>query len=384
MLAGACSAGPRDVFEAAVAGATPRVDLMGLPPEELALFLQGLGQPRYRGRQVFSWLHRGADFPEMTDLPAALRARLASLAAAGTLRLDSHHQAPDGAAKYAFRTHDGELIETVLIPHRDRTTVCVSSQIGCAFGCQFCATGKQGFVRDLTAGEIVEQVVRVQHELGLRRVSNVVFMGMGEPLANYQAVVTAARLLNHPGGLHIGARRIAISTCGLPDEIRRLAGEGLQVALAISLHAATDDVRSQLAPINRKHSLAEVMAAAREYVQRTGRKVAFQYVVVPGVNDTPEQARRLAALVRGMPAMVNVIPRNPEGAVALADSGPALRFARLVDQRGVEVAVRRSRGAEVLGACGQLASRRRPGAAGRADARPAHEQPLSGEATWRR
>lgn len=336
---------------------TTRLDLLGLLPDELASFLRDLGQPAYRARQVFSWLHRGAAFEDMTDLPKSLRARLAALASAGALRLQAEETAPDGATKFAFRTTDDHVVETVLIPHPRRATVCVSSQIGCAYGCRFCATGRQGRVRDLTAGEIVEQVIRVQHTMRPTRITNVVFMGMGEPLANYGPVVKAVRLLNHPHGLHIAARRVAISTCGLSDGIRRLAREGLQVALAISLHAATDEVRTQLVPINREHPVAEVISAAREYARRTGRKIAFQYVVVPGLNDTPEQARRLAVLGKGLPCMVNLIPQNPLSDSPPADPSAAARFARLLRSRGLPVAVRRSRGAEVLGACGQLRSR---------------------------
>jgi len=293
----------------------------------------------------------------MTDLPRSLRTKLASVASASTLQLAQRDAAPDGAAKFAFHSEEGQVIESVLIPHLGRTTVCVSSQIGCAYGCQFCATGQHGLVRSLTAGEIVEQVIRVQRECRPARVTNVVFMGMGEPLANYDAVLRAVRLLNHPCGLHISARRIAISTCGLPEQIRRLAGEGLPLALAISLHAATDEVRDRFIPINRTHPVSEVIAAAREYARRTGRKVAFQYVVVPGLNDTAQQARRLAALIRGFPAMVNVIPRNPVSDSAPPDARAAVRFARLLEEQGAAATVRRSRGAEVLGACGQLRAR---------------------------
>jgi 23S rRNA (adenine2503-C2)-methyltransferase len=225
--------------------------------------------------------------------------------------------------------------------------------VGCAFGCQFCATGQQGLVRNLTAGEIVDQVVRVQAEARPARVSNVVFMGMGEPLANYDAVVKAVRLLIAPGGLNIGARHIAVSTCGLPQQIRRLAREGLPIALAVSLHAGTDEVRTRLVPINRQHPIGEVISAAREYAEVTGRKVTFQYVIVPGTNDTPEQTRRLAALVRGFPAMVNAIPRNPVDGSS-PHPAAASRFADALGKLGVAAAVRRSRGAEVLGACGQL------------------------------
>jgi len=349
--------GPRFLWGRAVTERAHTVDLMGLSPDELAVFLSGLGQPAYRARQLFSWLHRGAAFEEMTDLPKQLRHRLAAFASAGTLEIQQRESAPDATTKLAFRAGDGEIVETVLIPHRDRTTVCVSSQIGCAYGCQFCATGQQGLTRSLSEGEIVHQVVQAQREIAPRRISNVVFMGMGEPLANYDAVTKAVRLLNLPGGLNIGARHIALSTCGLPGQIKRLAGERLPVALAISLHGATDQVRSQLVPINRKHPIAEIMTAAREFAERTGRKVTFEYMIVPGLNDTGEQARRLAALVRGFPAMVNLLPRNPIQSSAQPDAGAVAHFAGILEKLGVPVAVRRSRGAEVLGACGQLRGR---------------------------
>jgi len=334
-----------------------RVDLLGLPPEELELFLRGLGQPAYRAQQVFAWLHRGAGFADMTDLPQALRERMSELAGTGSLEMAEKRVASDGAAKYAFRTADDHLLESVLIPHSDHLTVCVSSQIGCAFGCAFCATGQRGLTRSLTASEIVEQVVRVQQDQPARRVRNVVFMGMGEPLANYDAVVTAVRLLNCPHGLHIGARHIAISTCGLPEQIRRLAKEHLQIGLSISLHGATDEVRTKLVPINRTHPISRVMTSARIYAEVTGRKIAFEYVVVPGLNDTPEQAKRLAELIRNLPAMVNVIPQNPVPGEGKPDRASATAFAVRLKQHQVEVAVRRSRGVEVLGACGQLRGR---------------------------
>ena len=341
-----------------IAGDT--VDLLGMTPSDLEVFLHALGEPPYRARQIFSWLHRGAAFEEMTDLPRGLRSRLAARARPSTLALLHRLEAPDGAAKFGFQTADGHAIETVLIPHGSRATICLSSQIGCAFACAFCGTGRQGLTRSLSPGEIVEQAVQVQKSIRPTRLSNIVFMGMGEPLANYDAVITAVRILNSEHGLAIGARHIALSTCGLPNEIRRLAREGLQIALAISLHAATDDVRNRLIPINRKYDIAEVMAAARFFARETGRKVTFEYVVVPGTNDTPEQARELARLLRGLPSMVNLIPRNPIEEGGRADPDYAYRFAAFLKRHGLEAVVRRSRGAEVLGACGQLGSPERP------------------------
>jgi 23S rRNA (adenine2503-C2)-methyltransferase len=330
--------------------------LLGLLPHELEPLMEEFGQPRYRARQVFTWLQRGAPFRNMTDLPQALRDRLAERAGSDSLAPAGRDTTADGAAKFGFRTHDGHVVETVLIPHVRRTTVCVSSQIGCAFACSFCATGRMGLIRDLAASEIVEQVVRAGDTCRPKRVSNVVFMGMGEPLANYDATMSAVRVFNHPNGLGIGARHIAISTCGIPDAIRRLAGEGIQVALAISLHAATDDVRRRLLPVAHSYTIAEVISAARLFVHQTGRKVAFQYVVIPDVNDTQKQAQRLAELLHGLPSMVNVIPRSPVGESTPRDDRAAPRFAKLLRKQGMPVAVRRSRGAEALAACGQLGS----------------------------
>jgi 23S rRNA (adenine2503-C2)-methyltransferase len=342
-----------------------RIDLLGLLPTELEPVLQSLGEPAYRARQLFSGLHRGADLSALTDLGKDLRRRLADLATAGTLRLATREEALDGAVKYGFQTADAHLVETVLIPHGARSTLCLSSQIGCAFACAFCATGREGLIRSLRPGEMVEQAVRVQENV-TPRVGNIVFMGMGEPLANYEAVLKAVRLLNCEGGLHIGARHLAISTCGLPDQIRRLAGEGLQVGLAVSLHAATDAVREQLIPLGRTHPIADVISAVRFFAEHTGRKVVFQYVVIPGLNDTPGQSRRLSQLLRGLSCMVNLIPQNPVEGAGRVDAGPAHRFAHLLREAGLEVAVRRSRGGHVLGACGQLAAREGQSRAGRA------------------
>jgi len=346
---------------------TSKPDLKGLYPDELAAALAPLGAPAFRGRQLFGWMHRRlvADFAEMTDLQAALRATLADEFRLTALREVNRSEAADGAVRYLFALADGNTVETVYIPTSARHTVCVSCQVGCPFGCRFCATGQSGFVRNLSAAEIVDQVYRAQAALPEgRRISNVVYMGMGEPLANYDQVLRSVRLLLHPLGLNLAQRHITLSTVGITPGIDRLAEEELQVNLAISLHAPTQAGRLTLLPIAKKYPLDDLLAAARRYVRRTSRKVTFEYTVAPGSNDSAEDARQLSALVRGLQALVNVIPLNlNEGALpGLKLSTPELlaaaeRFTDLLRTHGVEAALRRSRGEEVTGACGQLRRR---------------------------
>jgi len=336
-------------------------------PEELAEALAPLEAPAFRARQVFAWMHRRLvkDFTEMTDLPAALRAKLAEDFHLTALREVERAEAADGATRFLFALADGNTVETVYLPTATRATVCISSQVGCPFGCRFCATGQSGFTRNLSAAEIVDQVYRAQAALPAdRRISNVVYMGMGEPLANYEQVLRSVRLLLHPLGLNLAQRHITLSTVGITPGIDRLAGEGLQVNLAISLHAPTQAGRLKLLPIARKYPLDELIAASRRYVHRTGRKITFEYTVVPGSNDSPGDAQQLAALVRGLQALVNVIPLNlNEGAMpGLKLSPPELiaaaeSFTSRLRGHGMEAALRRSRGEEVTGACGQLRRR---------------------------
>jgi len=354
-------------------------NLLGLDAAELHALVEELGQPAYRADQLMRWLYaRGAaSFDEMTDLPLAFRQELARRAAIGSLRLEGKVRARDRTIKFAFRLHDGPVIESVFIPHKDRATVCVSSQAGCGFGCAFCASGARGLERNLATAEVVEQALIVQRE-AKRRVTNVVFMGMGEPLANYDNVIKAVRLLNDPKMMGIGARHIAISTCGLPRQIHRLAGEKIQVHLAVSLHAPSDEVRDLLMPINLRHPIADVIAACRDYVARTRRKITFEYALIAGRNDQPAHARQLAELVRGMQCVVNLIPLN-EFAENLGQSSPeaVARFAQVLESSGVEVAMRRARGAQVRAACGQLAGQLTKDR-GRATPLPTRERPGGG------
>src|SRR5919202_1168232 len=286
------------------------LNLLGLFPEELETYARDLGEQRFRGRQLFQWLHRKRelDVARMTDLPVSLRARLPVLGSHEVRRL---HSADGLTSKLLLQLHDGQQIEVVEMLAPPRKTICVSSQAGCAIGCVFCFTGQFGFARNLDAGEIVEQVLRFQH------VTNVVFMGMGEPLANYDQVLRALRLLTHPDGLGLGARRITLSTSGLVPQIHRLAREGLPIGLAISLHAPNDELRTRLMPINRRWPIAEVLEAAEDYIARTGRRVSYEYTLMAGVNDSDALADELADLLAGRLCHVNLIPLNPTEDTAL-------------------------------------------------------------------
>ena len=333
--------------------------LPGLFPEDLEQLVSEWGEPAYRGRQIFHWLHRrGTLDPElMSDLPRALRARLSTQRSDEVRRL---HSADGLTAKLLLRLHDGQEIEAVEMNTASETegggrkTICVSTQAGCAMGCVFCVTGQFGFARNLEAGEIVEQVLRFS--TSERPVTNVVFMGMGEPLANYDETLRAIRLLIHPDGLRLGQRRITLSTSGLVPQMRRLAGEHLQIGLAVSLHAPNDALRSRLMPVNQRWPIAEVLEATEHYVERTGRRVSFEYTLMSGVNDSDELADELARLLRRRLCHVNLIPLNPTEDTSLHASSTqrALAFEARLRQAGVAATIRVNRGRDILAACGQL------------------------------
>jgi len=332
----------------------------GLLPGELEQAIAGAGHKAYRARQILRWVYqRGVcDFSRMSDLPQPLREELARRLTVSPLHLSAERRARDGSAKLSFRLPDAAVIETVIMPYQARATVCISSQVGCAYNCAFCATGSLGLERDLTPAEIVGQVLHAR-AASAAPVTNVVFMGMGEPLTNYDAVIKAVRITNQRACLNIGARHIAVSTCGLPHEMRRLAAEGLGLHLAVSLNAPDDELRSQLMPINRRHPVGEVVAAAREYARRTGRKVSFEYCLLQGINDSPAQAVATARLIQGFPCMVNLILYNQaRGGFRRPRPAAVAAFRRALREGGVEVALRRSFGEEVAAACGQLAGAR--------------------------
>jgi 23S rRNA (adenine2503-C2)-methyltransferase len=346
-------------------------NLLEMTPDEIVALVEGWGEPGYRGRQLATWVYRKgvADFEAMSNLPKALRARLASEAVVGGPAIVERRESADGSRKLALRLEDGRRVQAVLMPERDRLTLCVSTQVGCGFGCGFCLTGTMGLVRNLTAGEIVGQVWRARATLAPgASLTHVVFMGMGEPLANYAATVKALRILVSPAGFGLSPRRITVSTVGLVQGIERLAREGLRVNLAISLHAATDEVRSRLMPVNRGAGIEDVLAACRRFPLPVRQRITFEYVLLDGVNDRTEDARQVARRLRGLRAKVNLIPFN-----AWEGSGfrrPPLdrigAFQRALLDAGVTATVRWSKGEDVGAACGQLETRDRRGPIGAA------------------
>ncbi|NDJ78933.1 MAG: 23S rRNA (adenine(2503)-C(2))-methyltransferase RlmN [Chloroflexi bacterium] len=328
----------------------------------LQIQLKAWGEPSYRAQQIWEWLyrHKVTDFNAMANLPQALRDRLAAYYQVGRLEQVTTQRSSDGqTVKRLLRLPDGQLIESVLMAYDDkRRTACISTQAGCAMGCVFCATGQMGFARHLSAGEIVEQALLFARQLESEgeRLSNVVLMGMGEPLHNYDATLEAIARLNDPDGLNIGQRHITLSTVGLVPAIQRFADEKLQIGLAISLHAVTDQERSQLLPVNRRWPLAELLDAVRYYIAQTGRRVTFEWALIAGENDTVEQAQRLGELLKGLLCHVNLIPLNPTHGYDGQPSNPARvnHFQETLHGYGVSSSVRVRRGIDIQAGCGQL------------------------------
>ncbi len=341
------------------------MDLLSLTREQLAAELERRGQPRYRATQVCKWIYqrRAKAFDEMTNLPAPLRAQLGTCYTLRPLTKISETGSQDTTRKFLFQLHDGQLIETVLIPASpalygepsDRRTVCVSSQVGCAYGCQFCASGLDGLKRNLTAGEIVAQFLAVE-ELSEEKINNIVFMGMGEPFANYQNLMQAIEILNAPWGVAVGARNMTVSTSGLVPRIIEFADQPLQIRLAISLHGATDAVRSKIMPVNRKYPLGELMDACEHYCARKSQHLTFEYILIRGLNDTEDQARALAAHARRLRAKVNLIPYNQVKGLDWERPIVAVqeRFLSVLKRQGVSATLRREKGHDIAAACGQL------------------------------
>jgi 23S rRNA (adenine2503-C2)-methyltransferase len=339
-------------------------DIKSLSREELAARLRDLGEPAYRGDQILQWIYeKQADsFDKMSNLSATLRQKLTS-----SFELDAVHalktrNATDTTEKFLFQLRDHSLIETVLIPatpgltsSSDRHTVCVSTQVGCAYGCKFCASGLEGVKRNLTAAEIVDQVLQVQ-KLNGEKVNNIVVMGMGEPLANYDNLLRALRVINAPWGLGIGARKITVSTVGLVPRIKQLAGEPMQIRLAVSLHGATDDVREKIMPVNKKHPLKELLAACDYYVNTKKRTMTFEYILIDGVNDSLEQAHKLGAIARRLRAKVNLIPYNPVEGLPWKrpERDRCKMFQHTLQSHDVTSTLRMEKGTDINAACGQL------------------------------
>jgi 23S rRNA (adenine2503-C2)-methyltransferase len=343
------------------------VNLLGLPRAELEAFVaERLGAKPFRARQLMKWIYRrgAADFSVMSDLAQDFRAELKDVAMIAVPQIVTEQRSADGTRKWMLRMDEVQGIETVYIPEPDRGTLCISSQVGCAMDCTFCSTAQQGFNRNLSVAEIVGQVWLAHRELTAARadgrtITNIVFMGMGEPLANYRNVLPAMRIFLDDLGYDLSRRRVTLSTSGLVPQIYKLAEE-CNVALAVSLHAPNDELRDQLVPINRKHPIDELLAACWHYIEKqNGRSVTFEYVMLDGVNDKPEHARALARLLRGRPAKLNLIPFNtfPGTRYRCSSAAAILRFRDILNEHGVIATVRRTRGDDIDAACGQLAGR---------------------------
>lgn len=339
-----------------------RKDLKGLNQKELETFFVDLGESPYRARQVMvrMYHHYASGFAVMSDLSGALREKLGEVAVISCLREVGRKTARDETVKFLYETGRGDRVESVLMREAGRTTLCLSSQVGCALNCSFCGTGKMGFTRNLTAGEMVDQVIQAQKARPEPKVTHVVFMGMGEPFLNYEEVLKTVRLLNAELGLGIGARKITLSTAGIIPGILKLAEEPFQVKLAVSLNAPTQGLREKLMPIARKHPLDKVISAVRHYTERTGKMMTFEYVLMENVNDTLVHAKQLADLVKGTHCKINLIPFNPFPGSEYARPSPERveRFRAYLYPRCPAVTLRASKGRDISAACGQLRAER--------------------------
>ena len=336
-------------------------ELLGDTPEMLKDWLQTMAQPAYRAGQIFGWLHRGVPISDMSNLPKSLRETLLETAVDFPLSIENTLESKrDDTVKFLFRCMDGNIIEGVLMRYRYGYSLCVSTQVGCAMGCAFCASTIGGLLRNLTAGEMLCQVILANRYLGERgKVGHVVLMGSGEPLENYDQVVRFLRLLNHPDGLNISLRAVSLSTCGLPEQIDRLADEGMGITLSVSLHAPNDEIRARIMPVAKRVPIHELMAAVRRYVKKTGRRVLIEYALIEDLNSSPEHAAALAKLLAGLQCHVNLIPLNPvkERPFRPASKEAIKAFMDTLTSHHVSVTRRREMGQDISGACGQLRGR---------------------------
>ncbi len=332
-------------------------DLKSMTLAEMTEAVRGLGEPSFRGKQIFTWLHKGVtSFEDMSNLSKALRQKLDEqfyITAPEIVRKQQSQK--DGTIKYLWKLRDGNCVETVLMRYRHGNSICISSEVGCAMGCAFCASTKGGLVRRLTPSEMVDQVLFSSLDSGLE-ISNIVLMGIGEPLDNYDTVLRFLELINSPEGMNIGMRHISLSTCGLVDRISRLAGEKLQLTLSVSLHAPTDELRSQIMPVNRKYSVDVLLQACKEYFEKTGRRISFEYAMIRDVNDSKELAERLAKKLDGITAHVNLIPLNniEESPLKPSSRKTIMEFQKTLEDRGIPCTVRRTLGSDIDASCGQL------------------------------
>ena len=334
--------------------------LLDMSLEELKVFVKEMGEPAFRAKQIYSWLNAGTRFENMTNLSAALREKLRKDHTEGFPVLVTVKTSSDGTKKFLFKMADDSLVESVLMRYEYGNTVCISSQAGCAMGCHFCASSKGGLIRNLSAGEILSQVIAVNASEGRgRSIKNVVMMGTGEPFSNYDNAVKAIRLMHSPDGLGISARNISVSTCGLVEGIRKFADEELPVTLCLSLHSAFDAKRKQIMPISNRYTVKETVAAMRDYQQKTGRRVIFEYILIKAFNDGADDIAELKRISEGLICHVNLIPYNRVDGVSF--EAPSVRevheFAAKLNDCGVSATVRRSLGQDIDGACGQLRAR---------------------------
>ena len=330
-------------------------DLKSMTWEEMEILLKNMGQPSFRAGQVFSWLHKGAvSFDEMTNLPKSLRETLAAECYITHPTVERKQvSAQDGTIKYLWKLADGNCIETVLMRYQHGNTVCISCQVGCRMGCAFCASTLGGKIRDLTPSEMLDQVLFTQLDSGAE-ISNIVLMGIGEPLDNFDTVMRFLKLVNHPKGMNIGMRHISLSTCGLVEKIDKLAEYGLQLTLSVSLHAPDDETRNRIMPVNRAVGVKKLMDTCRRYFETTGRRISYEYAMIDGVNDSDAQADLLAALLKGTPGHVNLIPLNHVEESPLKPSRRVAAFQKRLESHGVTVTVRRRLGGDIDASCGQL------------------------------
>lgn len=346
---------------------TKKTDLRNFTQDELIHYVESLGQPAFRGKQIMGWLYRPGiiDFSQMTDLAKEFRATLNEHARIARFHDPILQRSQDGCVKFGFLLEDNKLIESVLIPEPDRNTLCISSQVGCAMGCTFCLTATMGFIRNLTPSEIVNQVCAVSEflrnepadkRIGPERVTNLVFMGMGEPLNNLENVIKAISILTEQRGLDLTNRRITVSTCGIAPKMYRL-GEETDVNLAISLHAVDDETRSHLMPVNRRYPLAELLQACRDFPMPRRKRIMFEYILLQGINDSDREAHKLARIIRGIPCKINLLPYNESPGLPFKSPTRERVFAfqDIVRNAGYSVFIRSSRGADISAACGQLA-----------------------------
>lgn len=333
------------------------IDLLSLNIEDLEIFLAKMGQQKFRARQIFQWVNKGIkDIEEMTNLSLELREEIGKAAYINNLEIVKKFVSQiDDTTKYLYKLNDGNIIESVLMKYSHGFSICISSQVGCKMGCSFCASTGAGFIRNLTSGEMLDQIITTSKDSGCR-ISNIVIMGIGEPLDNYDNLIKFLRIVNHKDGLNIGARHISVSTCGLVPEIMRLSEESLQITLSISLHAPNDQLRDKIMPVNKRYPIDKIIEACKIYTKTTNRRITFEYALINGVNDTKEVANELGKLVKGMLCHVNLIPLN---SIAYKDYVKSTRekisiFKNILESYGIETTVRRELGSDINAACGQL------------------------------